>query len=344
MSYRNFARSPVSIRLLLDFGQDRNIDVASLLQGTKLNASQLAYPELTVSTQQELTVASNLLKFTGNEPELGLRVGLSYHLSAYGLLGYGMLSSATAADALGLARRFLPLTYAFTSIAYRQFDDFGELVFKPPDELAPPLQRFFVERAMGAASRLLRDVMGGAFELAAFGLQHCAPASGHLRKVPTQVLGVAIQYGAAANSLSFALEHLSLPLPQANAVTAAMCERMCADLLARRRARLDTATFVREHLAALPSGRAPELAEVAKLLNTSERTLKRRLHQDGTSFRSLANLARHAKAQQLMAEGQLTMTEVAAELGFSDLSSFSQAYKRWTGSAPTASKAAMPDC
>lgn len=142
MSYRNFARSPISIRLLLDCGQDRNIDAASLLQGTKLDASQLADPELTVSTQQELTVASNLLKFAGNEPELGLRVGLSYHLSAYGLLGYGMLSSATAADALGLARRFLPLTYAFTSIAYRQFGNLGELVFVPPDELAPALQSF----------------------------------------------------------------------------------------------------------------------------------------------------------------------------------------------------------
>lgn len=339
MSYRNFARSPVSIRLLLDFGQDRNIDAASLLEGTKLDISQLADPELTVSTQQELTVASNLLKFAGNEPELGLRVGLSYHLSAYGLLGYGMLSSATAADALGLARRFLPLTYAFTSIAYRQFDNLGELIFEPPDELAPALQSFFVERAMGAASRLLRDVMGMTFELEAFGLRHCGPQ----RHVPTRVLGVAIQYGAAANSLSFALEHLSRPLPQANAVTAAMCERMCTDLLARRRVRLDTATFVREHLAALPSGRAPELGEIAKLLNISERTLKRRLHQDGTNFRNLANLARYAKAQHLMAEGRLTMTEVAAELGFSDLSSFSQAYKRWTGSAPTASKAATPD-
>lgn len=343
MGYRNFARSPVSIRLLLDFGRDRSIDAASLLQGTKLDVSQLVNPELTVSTQQELTVVSNLLKLVGNEPELGLRVGLSYHLSAYGLLGYGMLSSATAADALGLARRFLPLTYAFTSIAYRQFDNIGELVFEPPDDLAPALQRFFVERAMGAASRLLRDVVGTAFGLEAFGLRHCRQASGHPRQVPMRVLGVAIQYGAAANSLSFALEHLSRPLPQANAVTAAMCERMCTDLLARRRIRLDTATFVREHLAALPSGQAPELAEIAKLLNTSERTLKRRLHQDGTNFRSLSNLVRHAKAQQLVAEGRLTMTEVAAELGFSDLSSFSQAYKRWTGSAPTASKATTPD-
>ncbi|MHA7601150.1 AraC family transcriptional regulator ligand-binding domain-containing protein [Alicycliphilus sp. T452] len=110
MSYRNFARSPVSIRLLLDFGQARNIDAASLLQGTKLDISQLTDPELTVSTQQELTVASNLLKFAGDEPEMGFRVGLSYHLSAYGLLGYGMLSSATGGRCPG-ARQTLFAAY-----------------------------------------------------------------------------------------------------------------------------------------------------------------------------------------------------------------------------------------
>ncbi|MDR0209283.1 MAG: AraC family transcriptional regulator [Pseudomonas putida] len=340
MSYWDFARGPVSIRLLLDFGQARNIDAPTLLRGTKLEAVQLVDPELTVSARQELTVATNLLRHAGDEPALGLRVGLSYHLSAYGLLGYGMLSSATAADALGLVRRFLPLTYAFTSIGYRQVGALGELVFEPPDELIPALQRFVVERAMGAASRLLRDVMGGGFELESFGLRYGAPTFGHVRHSPTRVLGATVQYGAATNSLSFQHEHLARPLPQANAVTAAMCERMCTDLLARRRVRLDTATFVKEHLAAMPPGRAPELAEFARLLNTSERTLKRRLQEEGTTFRSLANDARHARAQQLMAQGRLTMTEVAAELGFSDLSTFSQAYKRWTGVAPTASKPA----
>jgi AraC-like DNA-binding protein len=340
MSYWNFARSPVSVRLLLDFGQARGIEAASLLRGTRLGLGQLADPDITVSANQELAVAANLLRQLRGEPAVGLQVGLSYHLSAYGILGYGLMSCATGADALGLARRFLPLTYAFTSIAHRRAGACDELAFEPPDGLPPALQEFVVERAMGATSRLLRDVLGSGFGLAGFGLRHGAPPASPRRRGPTQVLGATIQYGACTNALSFAHEHLAQPLPQANAVTAAMCERLCAELLARRRSRLDTATFVREHLAALPSGQAPELAAMARLLNISERTLKRRLQQEGASFRTLSNAARHAKARQLMDEGRMTMTEIAAELGFSDLSSFSQAFKRWSGSAPARFNAA----
>lgn len=338
MNYWNFARSPVSVRLLLDFGRARSIRVASLLRGTRLNLEQLADPDMTVSASQELAVATNLLRQLRGEPEVGLQVGLSYHLSAYGILGYGLMSSATGADALGLARRFLPLTYAFTSIAHRRAGAIDELIFEAPDDLEPAMQRFAVERAMGATSRLLRDVLGGDFRLTEFQLRYVAPPAGPRRSAPTQVLGAAIRYGAAANALSFACQYLAQPLSQANAVTAAMCERMCAELLARRRTRLDTVAFVREHLAALPPGQAPDLSEMARLLNISERTLKRRLQQEGASFRSISSAVRHARAEQLMSEGRMTKTEIAAELGFSDLSSFSQAFKRWRGAAPTASK------
>jgi AraC-like DNA-binding protein len=71
------------------------------------------------------------------------------------------------------------------------------------------------------------------------------------------------------------------------------------------------------------------------MLNTSERTLKRRLGEEGSTFRDLSQLARQARAESLIANAQLTLTEIAAELGFSDLSSFSQAFKRWTGRAPS---------
>jgi AraC-like DNA-binding protein len=333
MNFREFARSPASVRLLVDFAQARQIAPASLLVDTQLTPAQLADPDMAISAGQELAVIANLLRLMRHKAGIGLQVGLSYNLSAYGILGYGLLSSATGADAVALARRFLPLTYAFASIAHRRDKDLDVLTFEPSPELSPSIQRFVVERAMGAASRLLRDILGGNFALASFGLRYDAPAAA--TRTPAQLFGVAIKYGAASNALSIERERLAEALPQANPVTAAMCERMCTELLSRRRTRLDTATFVREHLAALQRGHAPQLQDIAGLLNTSERTLKRRLHQEGTSFRELAIAVRRAKAETLIAAGRLTMTEIAAELGFSDLSTFSQAFKRWTGTAPS---------
>lgn len=58
-----------------------------------------------------------------------------------------------------------------------------------------------------------------------------------------------------------------------------MCERMCAELLARRRTRLDIVSFLNEYLATRTFDSPPKLKDVAALLNTSERTLKRRLRR-----------------------------------------------------------------
>ena len=74
-----------------------------------------------------------------------------------------------------------------------------------------------------------------------------------------------------------------------------------------------------------PFDRPPQLKDVATLLNTSERTLKRRLQEEGACFRDISNTVRKTRAQAL---------------GFSDMSSFSQAYKRWTGVAPSVSRQA----
>ena len=337
MSYWDFPRSPVGLRLLLDFGQARGLDAARLLRGTGLVEAQLADPDATVAARQELRVAQQLLQAL-QAPGVGLAVGLDYQLSAYGILGYGLMSSASGAAALALARRFLPLTYAFACIAQRSRGDAVELVFTAPDDIAPALQRFVVERAMGACARLLRDVLGAGVPLLACELRYGAPPGA----AAPRLLGCAPRYAAQENLLRLAAADLQAPLPQANAVTAAMCERLCAQLLARRRTRLDTTALVREHLTDLPPGQAPSLEALAQLLGLSARTLKRRLQQEGSSFRALAQAARYARAQALLDAGRLSLTEIAAELGFADLASFSQAFKRWSGAAPRAQKRSQP--
>lgn len=67
---------------------------------------------------------------------------------------------------------------------------------------------------------------------------------------------------------------------------------------------------------------------MASLINLSERTLKRRLHQEGTSYRHLLEQSRSAAALELLGDPALKLTDIAEKLGYSDLSSFSQTFKR----------------
>lgn len=330
MGHWNVARSPASVLLMLEYGRGRRIAPATLLKGSHLTPRQLADPDFTVTAAQELAVASNLLAAAGHAADLGLKLGLSYRLSTYGLLGYGLLSSATGEAAIALARRYLALTYAYVGITFRRVGREQVVSFEPAAELPAHLQRFFVGRAMGATCRVLRDVIGGDFALTSFDVGF-AETPGARR----QVLGARVRHGQRGHAIAFAHAFLERPLPQANAVTAATCERMCADLLARRRTRFDMAAFLTEYLSARTFESPPRLKDAATLLNTSERTLKRRLRDEGTSFRNISNAVRKAKARELVAEGRLSMGEIAQRLGFSDLSSFSQTFRRWTGTAPS---------
>ncbi|AFQ51526.1 AraC family transcriptional regulator [Burkholderia cepacia] len=331
MSFWDFTRSPASARLLVDFGDERGVPRTKLLAGTGLADAQLDDPNVEVTAAQELRLTGNLLRALGRAPGLGFEVGQRYHFSAYGVWGYGLIASATARDALALAMRFLPLTYAFTVITYREEAGTGMLNFGAP-ELDADLSRFLVERDMTAAAVLLREIGGGDFALSRFTVQAASAPSA--AAVASRLAGIEPAFGARANSLAFDRAFLDRPLPHANPLTVSMCEQMCGQLVEARRARVGTAEMVRQYLTATPGNVPFSLEDMARLMNTSPRTLKRRLQEEGTTFRVLLAQARGAMAETLLGDAHLSLTEVAERLGFSDLSSFSQAFKRWYGVPP----------
>jgi AraC-like DNA-binding protein len=68
----------------------------------------------------------------------------------------------------------------------------------------------------------------------------------------------------------------------------------------------------------------------------SERTLRRRLAEEGTSLRALVDEVRATLAAEFLRSGSLTVAEIAHRLGYVEQSSFSQAFKRWHGVSPRA--------
>ena len=341
MSFWDFKRNAASVRLLVEFGQERGLGTAQILAGSGLRESDLADPAVELDARQELSVVNNLIRAC-QQPGLGLEVGLRYNFASYGLWGLGLLSSATAGDALALALRFIPLTFAFCRISGGLEGEMCKVTFDEPD-LEPAIQRFLVERDVAAACRLMGETFGSQFVLSRFTLKHTVPPGAIGRADKSRTGGVRPEFGASSNGLSFDSRLLSLRLPQANPVTVAMCERACEELMARRRARLGAGESVRQYLGAAPLNMAPDLSQAARMLGLGDRTLKRRLQDEGTSFRLLLAEVRGHQANALLADAGLSLTEIAERMGFSDLSSFSQAYKRWFGFAPSAGRSGVQD-
>lgn len=335
MNLSNFARGPASARLLFDFGSERGLSSAKLLAGSGLSQAQLADPNVQLTASQELHVAKNLLRLLNFPDGLGLQVGLRYHFSTFGMWGYGLISSATTGEAIDRALRYLPLTSAFTTVTYHEEEDLAVLSFDEP-KFEPELRRFLTEREIVAAAVLLHEIAGTGFSLTHFTLKYDDSRSPEVAQAIGRAFQVIPEYRSKQNSLVFRREFLARRLPQANPINASMCEQMCGQLLERRRAQAGATALVRQYLVAAPSSQLPDLETMARVTNISPRTLKRRLQDEGTTFRTLLAEYRAALAKELINDGKLTLTEVAARLGFSDLSSFSQAFKRWYGVPPSA--------
>jgi AraC-like DNA-binding protein len=80
--------------------------------------------------------------------------------------------------------------------------------------------------------------------------------------------------------------------------------------------------------------RPPDLEKVASALQTSTRSLRRALHDVGTSYQELLDELRRTRAEEWVRTTDLTFEQMAERLGFSNVRSFRRAFKRWTGRTP----------
>jgi AraC-like DNA-binding protein len=133
--------------------------------------------------------------------------------------------------------------------------------------------------------------------------------------------------------MGFAAELLDNPLPRANPQLVSACEQQCQALLARHQWHQGLAGRVRQLLLQSP-GQIADMERVAGHLHLSSRTLRRRLIEEGTSFRTLQDEVRQALAEELLAAGGLSLEEIAERLGYGELSNFIHAFKRWKGTTP----------
>ncbi|MEM1411377.1 MAG: AraC family transcriptional regulator [Pseudomonadota bacterium] len=268
------------------------------------------------------------------DPAFGLRLAECVHPSYLGALGYAVLASNTLRTAFDRIHRYV-----------RVLNEQGHFEL---DDLSDGL-RATLSVGQGSLNRTVRDDgqlavlvtlcrMNGGVELkpVAVTFQHEAPED----PTPYEALfRCPVTFGAEHNSLTLSPTDADRVLPSANPVLAQMNER----IVVQRLAQLDRDNVLGRVRAAimeqLPSGDVSD-ESVAAALHMTPRTLHRRLKEDGESFRTLLKAVRQELAEQYMADNSLTLTEITFLLGFSEMSSFSRAYKHWHGVSPSAARQA----
>jgi AraC-like DNA-binding protein len=332
-------RAPMSVQLLTRLGADYGVPARACLECTGLTEEDLRDPSATVTAKQELTLIANLVRTLGDTPGIGLDAGTRYHLTTYGIWGFALISSPTWRSAIDVGLRYIDLTFAFCRIQAREQGQEMQLVLDTP-EIPIALKRFVVERDSAAIQTIQQEVFASPIPIKQVSFVFPPPADGAQRY--TEIFGVAPVFGAQENAVSIDPSVLDLPLPQSNEHTTAIAQAQCRELLARRHARTGLAGRVRDQLVARAAD-PPGLDQVAAKLNVSDRTLRRRLAGEGVSFRGLLDEVREQLAEELLVTGGLSVAEVAERLGYLEVSSFSQAFRRWKGVGPRAYRARQPE-
>lgn len=334
----SFAKSHSRARsslVLVQYAESIGIAADAALAGTTLEIAALNRTDAVATRADELQIITNLVD--ADAPSRGgLDAGARYHLTTFGIWGFALISSPTVAAAADVGMRFVDLISDLTLPVYEFEGTNLAIVFHDPPGRAD-VARFIVQRDLTFAQAMLRDLVGPGAAYSEVTFTH-QPEPGDVEAYEATFHRTPV-FGASRNALVLDAALLDAELPQADPLTLARSMEQCHQMLDELHARAGMAGQVRDIIVS-SLRQPPTIVEVAQLLHVSERTLRRRLSEEGTSLRGLVEEVRSAFAAEFLRTGSLTVAEISERLGYVEPSSFSQAFRRWHGMSPRAFAAA----
>ncbi len=146
--------------------------------------------------------------------------------------------------------------------------------------------------------------------------------------------GCAVRFGAQRNALVFDAADLERPFSSHNPELLEMLSPALTAALAEVTAPATISHQVKSTLKRILASGRPEMVEVAREMGMSERTLQRRITEEGSSFRQLMLETRQEVVRHLLTEPTIEIEEIACLLGYEDTNSFYRAFRAWEGTTP----------
>ena len=308
---------------------DAGIDPAPLLKKSGLSLQQIENRQTRISASHQvkfLTLAAEALK----DDFLGISLALRFDLRELGLLYYVMASSATLGEALQRAARYSGIANEGVTLTCREGEEvvlkIGYVGISRHSDLHQ------MEAFATLIVRMCQQLSGRAMLPDSIRFMH------HREKLPPpqkKALGSNVSFDAPEDELAFAKTIQSAPVRGADAYLNGMLVSYCEEALSRRATirsavRVDVENAI---VPLLPHGQS-NMREICRSLGMSNRTLSRRLEAEGLTFAKVLDNLRHDLAVRYLRDRDLSVSTIAWLLGYQEVSSFTHAFKRWTGKTP----------
>ena len=281
-----------------------------------------------VTTAQLFAIWSAVEKLT-NDPAIGIKLVEASDAAGHQPLFLAACYAATYRDGLARIARFKLL--ASPELFHQEERDGEVVVYREWVYANEPEPAASVDVSFGFLVALGRKGTGQ--QISPVRVDFSRP--GFASELHSRYFDCPINFGAQRNMLVLKSEDLDRPFPGHNSEILEILTPALRAALGDFGPHSTVSDQVKVVLKrSLASGR-PEIASVARDLGTSERTLQRRITDDGTTFRDLLVEARRELCRQLLPDETLEVDEVACLLGYQDASSFYRAFREWEGDTPS---------
>lgn len=313
---------------LSDFISHSGGDVDRIFGVSGIDPELLAQPTLSLGLINYCRVMEEAARYSGCD-NFGLHYGRQFKPQSLGLIGYIGLCSATLEQALHNVAKAFPWHQHDTLTRLVDKGDCWRLDYQVRHG-AILCRRQDAELTLGMFLNLIRHVAG----------KHWAPREVHFEHPrPTQwhehckVFDAPVYFDQPFNSLLIPKRDLARAMPDSDPLLLGVMQ----DAIRRLNSATPQQNIVDQarsqvHLVMLQG--EPVLEEVADKMGLSSWSLQRRLREEGLSFTALVDNVRCEMAKHYLQQRQLPISEMALLLGYSEVSAFSRAFRRWFGISP----------
>ncbi len=309
--------------------RERGKDVAGILSRTGLTVEAVDDPATRLEAKAEIEVLDLAAGALGDDL-LGFHLARSFDLREIGLVYYVMASSEQLASALQSVERYSRIVNEGVSL--RCTVGQGATIAVDYVDFDRGSDRHHIEFWLVTLVRILRDITDSRLAPQRLKVRHARP------KPPADFkafFGTEIEFGSNTDEIVLSDPVASLPITRRDPYLNKLLHRYAEEALALNTAKHVGTRLEVEYLLPelLPRGRA-NLPEVARRLGMSQRTLSRRLRDEGVAFTDILDEMRAVLARRYLADRELPVSEIAWLLGYQEVSSLTHAFKRWSGTTP----------
>ncbi len=315
------------VPLFIQALRHRGLDTGPLLKKYSLDPAIETWAEAGLPLSRVVTFSEDCAALAG-DPHFGLHVGVSLQRGAYGLLEFAVRTAKTLREGMLQLQRYSVLLNGLVNIELEETKRFARLIHRIDGEPGC-VGRHCNEFTMAIFARRAAELATGQLELAR--VQFANSAVDDLRPLQKVFVAAALDFDAGENAIVFPKVWLDRPTREADAALSKVLEAQAAREAKGKPRVSDLRSTVRVAIRDELRGQTPALPAIARRLAVSERTLQRRLDDEGSSFQDELESVREALARGYVKQPEIPFAEIAFTLRYSDLRSFARAFKRWTG-------------